>query len=78
MQSIGEYRVGLTFNPSNNSTVDDIKTRAASLIDLIDTIPSDRESTLGNEKGRLKSLAKTAVEEAAMWAVKAATKPEII
>lgn len=77
MQSKGEYRVGLTFNPSNKSIVDDIKARAASLIDSIDTIQSDRESSLGNEVGRLKALAQTAVEEAAMWAVKAATKPEI-
>lgn len=78
MQSKGEYRVGLSFNPSNDDTVSDIKRRAASLIDLIDTIPSDRDTARGNEVGRLKALAQTAVEEAAMWAVKAATKPEII
>ncbi len=77
MQSKGEYRVGLSFNPSNDDTVSDIKRRAASLIDLIDTIPSDRITARGNEVGRLKALAQTAVEDAAMWAVKAATKPEI-
>lgn len=77
MQSKGEYRVGLSFNPSGDDTVSDIKRRAASLIDLIDTIPSDRDTARGNEVGRLKALAQTAVEDAAMWAVKAATKPEI-
>lgn len=76
MQSKGEYRVGLSFNPSNQDTVSHIKKLAANLIDLIDTIPSDRETDRGNEVGRLKALAQTAVEDAAMWAVKAATKPE--
>lgn len=67
----GEYRVGLSFNPSGNNVVDDIKSRAADLIDMIDSIPVEDNQ----ERGRLKALAQTAVEEAAMWAVKAATKP---
>ena len=75
-QTKGEYRVGITFNPSNSGLVDDIKGAAAALIDLIETIPSDRDSERGNEAGRLKALAQTAVEDAAMWAGKAATKPE--
>lgn len=75
-QTKGEYRVGITFNPSHMSVVDDIKRRAADLIDLIESIPSDRESECGNEVGRLKALAQTAIEDGAMWAVKAATKPE--
>jgi hypothetical protein len=70
----GEYRVGITFNPSNNPMVDEIKSLSAKLIDLIEEIPSDRESEVGNERGRLKALAQTDVENAAMWAVKAATK----
>lgn len=70
----GEYRVGITFNPSNDSVVDEIKSISAKLIDLIEEIPSDRESEVGNERGRLKALAQTDVENAAMWAVKAATK----
>ena len=36
----------------------------------------DRDSERGNEAGRLKALAQTAVEDGAMWAVKAATKRE--
>ena len=70
----GEYRVGITFNPSNDPVVDEIKSISAKLIDLIEEIPSDRESEVGNERGRLKALAQTDVENAAMWAVKAATK----
>lgn len=76
MQTKGEYRVGITFNPSASGLVDEIKRKAADLIDLIDSIPSDRESERGNEAGRLKALAQTAVEDGAMWAVKAATKRE--
>lgn len=71
----GEYRVGINFNPSADDHVGLIKRAAADLIDLIDTIPSDRETERGNERGRLKALAQTAIEDGAMWAVKAATKP---
>lgn len=65
----GEYRVGITFNPSASDVVAQIKQSAAALIDMIEEIPVDIP-----EAGRLKALAQTAVEEAAMWAVKAATK----
>jgi hypothetical protein len=71
----GEYRVGIAFNPSNDDMVGQIRRKAADLINLIETIPSDRDSPLGNERGRLKALAQTEIESAAMWAVKAATKP---
>lgn len=75
-QTRGAYRVGTNFNPSASGIVDQIKQKAADLIDLIETIPSDRESERGNETGRLKALAQTEIEGAAMWAVKAATKPD--
>jgi hypothetical protein len=68
--SKGDYRVGVSFNPSGNPRVDEIKTPAAELIDLIEDIP-DVEM---DERKRLKALAQTEVESAAMWAVKAATK----
>ena len=64
----GEYRVGIDFNPSGSSRVNEIKQVAADLIDMIEDIPGDGEIT------RLKALAQTHVEDAAMWAVKAATK----
>lgn len=69
--TLGEYRVGISFNPSKDPVVDEIKRAAADLIDLINDI------TVGDipEVGRLKALATTHVEDAAMWAVKAVTKP---
>jgi len=80
MATKGEYRVGIAFNPSNLGIVDHIKRAAADFIDLIETIEvlqvQDEASGLrAVEMGRLKALAQTSVEEAAMWAVKAATKP---
>lgn len=65
----GEYLVGISFNPGGNPMVNVIKEKAAALIDIIDTIQGPPESA------RLKALAITHLEDAAMWAVKAATKP---
>jgi hypothetical protein len=72
----GEYRVGINFNPSNDDMVGQIKRKAADLIDLIETIKNDGETDQYIEVSRLKALAQTEIESAAMWAVKAATKPE--
>ncbi len=63
--SIGEARVRTKFNPSNDSVVDQIKQKTAELINLCET--------LKEKDGRLASLAQTDYENAAMWAVKAAT-----
>ena len=72
MASKGERRVVITHNPSEDPTVAEIKRRAAHLINLTEAIPN------GNgECARWKSLAQTAVEEAAMWAVKAATAGQV-
>jgi hypothetical protein len=75
-QSKGDYRVGTDFNPSGNNHVDEIKVRASELIDYIeDEIATDTgDDELNGEVRRLKALAQTAIEEAAMWAVKAVTK----
>lgn len=70
--TLGEYRVGVTFNPSKDPAVDAIKRAAAELIDLIDNIQIKHEAS---EVARLKALAMTHIEDAAMWAVKACTKP---
>ena len=75
--TLGEYRVGFTFNPTGNEMVNKIKRAAADLIDLITTIdnrPGSADGTTG-EIERLKALANTHMEDAAMWAVKAVTKP---
>lgn len=79
--TIGEYRVGITFNPSNDDTVGKIKRAAADLIDLIGEIPVPEvtdvdEARHSAEVARLKAIACTEIENAAMWAVKAATKPK--
>ncbi len=75
--TLGEYRVGITFNPSNNEMVEKIKRAAADLIDLIVLI--DPQSLAGGETpgevARLKAIAMTHFEEGAMSGVKAATKP---
>lgn len=74
----GEYRVGINFNPSADDMVGKIKRAAADLIDLIETIPgAEMRDLRGSEVGRLKATAQTHIEDAAMWAVKAATKPAI-
>lgn len=74
--SKGEFRVGIDFNPSGNTEVSDLKIASATLIDIIEAIDSDRKTDVGNERGRLKALAQTHIETAAMYAVKAATKRE--
>jgi hypothetical protein len=63
--SIGALRVRESFNPSKDNMVDKIKRYTADLIDLCED--------LKQLDPRLASLAQTAYEEAAMWAVKAAT-----
>lgn len=73
----GEYRVGINFNPSQDDRVGQIKRAAADLIDLIEMIPAQIDLPIlqAAEINRCKALAMTAAEDAAMWAVKAATKP---
>jgi hypothetical protein len=63
--SIGEDRVRIKFNPSDNTLVAQIKQKSAELIDLCETIKG--------KDPRLVALAQTHYEDAAMWAVKAAT-----
>ncbi len=69
----GEFRVGITFNPGGNPVVDQIKRASADLIDLVESIENDVAPA--GEVNRLKAIAMTHIEEAAMSAVKAATKP---
>ena len=68
--TLGEKRVRTEFNPGNNDKVQNLKEKFAHLINEIDALPSPPNPS---EAGRLKSLAMTALEESAMWAVKAAT-----
>ena len=82
-KSIGEFRVRTDFNVSGSGIVDSIKTKTADLINDLQVMrevkPEQEESKNGEillvsgEKLRLIALAQTTYEEAAMWAVKAAT-----
>ncbi len=63
--TIGELRVRTKFNPSADSTVDQIKQKTAELINLCEGLKA--------KDGRAASVAQTQYEDAAMWAVKAAT-----
>lgn len=69
----GEFLVGISFNPGGNAMVNVLKEKAAALIDIIETIEPSANQISG-EVQRLKALAVTHIEDAAMWAVKAATK----
>jgi len=80
--TLGEKRVRTKFNPSSNSQVDLLKTVAADFINKVNdiTIPHSPENANEanveeryGEFNRLKALAMMHIEDAAMWAVKAAT-----
>ena len=80
--TIGESRVRVKFNvvesQNERKNVDAIKYDTAKLIDFCNDGKTDVNSKEWNpeaksEANRLWSLAQTAYEEAAMWAVKAAT-----
>ena len=68
--SYGNKAVGLTFNPSNDPTVDKLKKLYAEIIDICANLRT--ESGQG-EKGRLLSVAITEAQTAQMWAVKGVT-----
>lgn len=65
MNTIGENRVRVAFNPSADGVVDLIKQKSAELINICEE--------LKGKDGRLAAIAQTTFEQAAMWAVKAAT-----
>lgn len=65
MKTIGETRVRTDFNPGANGVVDQIKQKTAELINLCED--------LKEKDGRCAAIAQTHFEDAAMWAVKAAT-----
>ena len=61
------------FNPSADKAVEELKKAAADLIDMVDSLPEPSSPALLAPFKRRAALAATAAEEAAMWAVKAAT-----
>ena len=67
--TLGEIRVRTKFNPTDNSKVNEIKTRAAELINLLE----EYRDGAPPEVQRWVSLAQTEIETAAMYRVKAVT-----
>jgi len=68
--TFGEKAVGLSFNPSGDNLVHQIKTQFATAIDEMHAL---RLRTDSAEVKRLASVAITELQGAQMWAVKAAT-----
>jgi hypothetical protein len=68
-QTFGQKAVGLSFNPSGASLVDELKTLYAGVIDTLDAF---RQNGTPEQK-RLASIAITEAQGAQMWAVKAVT-----
>lgn len=69
VQSLGERRMRVGFNPSERHIVTSLKTLTASLIDMVNSLPDEGDG----EVKRLKAMAMTDFEMAGMLAVKAAT-----
>lgn len=68
--TFGEKAVGLTFNPSGDRTVNDIKMIFAEVVDMLN---NNRVASDSPEVKRMYSIAITEAQSAQMWAVKAAT-----
>jgi hypothetical protein len=68
--TFGERAVGLTFNPSGDPLVIELKKLSAAFIDECNYC---REQATDPEVKRMYSLAVTDAQTAQMWAVKAAT-----
>jgi hypothetical protein len=66
----GEQAVGLTFNPSGDPKVTQLKQLYAQIIDICN---DERTAGAKGEKARLWSIAITEAQGAQMWGVKAAT-----
>jgi hypothetical protein len=68
--TFGESAVGISFNPSGSSEVDELKQVAANFINLCNDA---REDATDPEVKRMYSIAITEAQTAQMWSVKAAT-----
>lgn len=76
--TIGEKRVRVKFNPGNDDRVHNLKEAGAHLIDRVESFKAIKvaDDEVG-ERNRCIATAQTKLEEAMMWAVKAATFTEI-
>ena len=74
--TFGEKAVGLTFNPSGDEKVNEVKKLYAAIIDLCNEMRKDvteNQEPEDREKARLLSVAITEAQGAQMWAVKGIT-----
>ena len=75
--TFGQKAVGLTFNPSGDVNVNDIKKQYALIIDTLNLMREDikksEDDGQNGERIRLLSISITEAQSAQMWAVKAIT-----
>lgn len=71
--TFGEKAVGLTFNPSNDASVQKIKETFAEAIDVLNNLRDIAKGADNGEAVRMFSVAITEAQTAQMWAVKAVT-----
>lgn len=72
--TFGERAVGLSFNPSNDLKVDEIKKTCAAALDAIHgTEDKSGIEVFNDERKRMVDLAIARIQEGQMWAVKAQT-----
>lgn len=68
--TFGERACGVSFNPGGNTDVNNIKTKFAEIVDLLQDY---RNKCTDGDEARMLYLAITEVQTAQMWAVKAVT-----
>jgi hypothetical protein len=73
-KTLGEQRVQTDFNAGGSDVVTQIKAKSAELINAVNELRPPEDAAKVGSFMRLQALAMTAYEEAAMWAVKAATR----
>lgn len=71
--SFGEKACGVSFNPSNDPTVDMLKREYATIVDLLYNLKMQAAAVNAHETVRMLSVAITDTQTAQMWAVKAVT-----
>ena len=70
----GEIAVGLTFNPSNDSTVQELKELFAKAFDIVEkSVPADDGTIPTARKRKMRDSALENIITAQMWAVKVVT-----
>lgn len=72
--SPGEIAVGLTFNPSNDQTVQKLKELFAQAFDIVEqSVPADDGTIITARKRKMRDAALHEIVTAQMWAVKVVT-----